>query len=159
MRKSCGNRTQKNHAVSVTAAIYGQSVTGALRGEWGVLKHAAKLLGRAVGVGPRTAENWLAGKSAPRGAELIRLLANSASVRSAFAALLEQAWNESAAAERQSADLEARNAVLVAAVHARASPAMPKDRQLVAPPSGRSPKRNGTFVVAPTYVGPCRRGS
>ena len=37
--------------------------------------HAAKRLGRAARVSPRTAQNWMSGRCAPRGEELVTLLA------------------------------------------------------------------------------------
>ncbi|MBS4074606.1 hypothetical protein KGY14_05305 [Ameyamaea chiangmaiensis] len=58
----------------IDAATYSETVTGILRRNYGQVRHASKLLARAVGTTPRTVENWFAGINAPRGAELIRLM-------------------------------------------------------------------------------------
>ena len=54
---------------------YAASVHDVLAREYGPLRNAAKLLARDADVSPRTAENWLQGKCAPRMDECIRLMA------------------------------------------------------------------------------------
>lgn len=57
-------------------ATYGDVVHEVIQRNFAPLKHAAKLLARAAGTTPRTAENWLAGSHAPNGDKLISLMAN-----------------------------------------------------------------------------------
>jgi hypothetical protein len=57
-------------------ATYGDVVHEVIRRQFGPLKHAAKLLARAAGTTPRTAENWLAGSHAPNGEKLVNLMAD-----------------------------------------------------------------------------------
>lgn len=56
-------------------ATYGDVVHDVIRRQFAPLKHAAKLLARAAGTTPRTAENWLAGSHAPNGDKLLNLMA------------------------------------------------------------------------------------
>lgn len=56
-------------------ATYGDLILGFIRREYSPFRNAAKLLGRAAGVSPRTAENYLRGTHAPSGEALINLLA------------------------------------------------------------------------------------
>jgi len=60
--------------MSVTAT-YGDVVHDVIRRHYAPLKHAAKILARAAGTTPRTAENWLAGSHAPNGEKLLNLMA------------------------------------------------------------------------------------
>lgn len=62
--------------MTVTAALYAETVRSALQRKYGPLRNAAKIIGRATGVSHRTAQNWMDGTCAPRGAELIRLVAS-----------------------------------------------------------------------------------
>lgn len=57
-------------------ATYGDVVHDYIQRNFAPLKHAAKLLARAAGTTPRTAENWLAGSHAPNGEKLISLMAS-----------------------------------------------------------------------------------
>lgn len=57
-------------------ATYGDVVHDVIRRRFAPLKHAAKLLARAAGTTPRTAENWLAGSHAPNGEKLVNLMAD-----------------------------------------------------------------------------------
>lgn len=57
------------------AMTYSDVVHDVIRRNYAPLKHAAKLLARAAGTTPRTAENWLAGSHAPNGEKLLNLMA------------------------------------------------------------------------------------
>jgi hypothetical protein len=67
-------------AVVLTATTYNDVVLGYIKRTFGPLKHAAKLLARASGATPRTAENWLAGEHAPNGENLVELMARAPSL-------------------------------------------------------------------------------
>jgi hypothetical protein len=54
---------------------YEEAVNRVIKRRFAPLKHAAKLLARASGASPRTAENWLAGSHAPSGESLLNLMA------------------------------------------------------------------------------------
>ena len=68
-RKSCG------------MLMYSSIVHSVLAREYGPLRFGAKLLARAAGVSPRTADNWLQGICAPRGDELLRLMRECSALR------------------------------------------------------------------------------
>lgn len=74
MRESSGQSPRKNNGM-IAAAGYPEVVNGFLRERFGPLRHAEKLLARAASVSPRTAENWLRGECAPRGEQLLDLMA------------------------------------------------------------------------------------
>ena len=59
----------------IGAASYPEIVNGFLRERFGGLRNAEKLLAKAARVSPRTAENWLADQCAPRGEQLLALMA------------------------------------------------------------------------------------
>ncbi|WP_291365302.1 hypothetical protein [Acetobacter sp. UBA5411] len=75
---------------AVDAITYAETVTGVLRRKYGPLRHASKLLARAVGSTPRTVQNWLDGINAPRGAELIRLMQECDELRDEIFRLVEE---------------------------------------------------------------------
>lgn len=75
---------------AIDATAYAETVTGVLRREYGPLRHAAKLLARAVGTTPRTVQNWLDGVNAPRGAELIRLMQECDELRDEIFRIVEE---------------------------------------------------------------------
>jgi len=52
--------------MSETTVVYGDAVLDVIFSLYGPLKHAAKLLGRAAGTTPRTAENWLRKANCPQ---------------------------------------------------------------------------------------------
>ena len=79
--------------MTVTAEVYGNVVTTTLRAKFGPLRFASELLARLVGVAPATAQNWLEGKHAPRGAELIRLMARCDELSVAIQRLVEAERN------------------------------------------------------------------
>jgi hypothetical protein len=60
---------------------YAATVHDVLSREYGPLRNAAKILARKADVSCRTAQNWLHGKCAPRGDELIRLMAECSALK------------------------------------------------------------------------------
>ena len=66
---------------ALTQDAYRETITGTIRLVFGPRRNAAKILAGKTGASPRTAENWLAGTCAPRGAELIKLMAECAELR------------------------------------------------------------------------------
>ena len=60
----------------MNATTYQDTVTAVLRERYGGMRYAARKIADLVGVSQRTAESWLHGQSAPRGPELIRLMAH-----------------------------------------------------------------------------------
>lgn len=68
---------------------YAGTIHEVLVREYAPLRFAAKILARATGVSVRTSQNWLQGVCAPRGDELISLMAASPTVRAEVMALVE----------------------------------------------------------------------
>lgn len=69
---------------------YAAAVHLVLQREYAPLRHAAKILARKADVSPRTAENWLAGTCAPRGDELLRLMASCDALAAEINKLVEE---------------------------------------------------------------------
>lgn len=59
----------------MTATVV-ETVSGWLNREYGPKRNAAKLIARAAGATPRTAEAWLKGLQAPQAEHLINLMTN-----------------------------------------------------------------------------------
>lgn len=78
MRKNSvhGTRNFRDGDDMSVTATYGTVVHDVIQRRFAPLKHAAKLLARAAGTTPRTAENWLAGSHAPNGEKLVNLMAS-----------------------------------------------------------------------------------
>lgn len=76
MYSKSGNTRRLNVLVMNGTAQYSDVFFDVIRRRYGPLKNAAKLLARAAGCSPRTAENYLAGTHAPSGDKLINLLAD-----------------------------------------------------------------------------------
>lgn len=76
--------------MSTINATYGEAVFRIIRREYAPLKNAAKLLARAAGTSPRTAENWLAGTHAPNGEKLINLMAECGPLADEVMKLVEE---------------------------------------------------------------------
>ncbi|WP_180952791.1 hypothetical protein [Acetobacter aceti] len=74
----------------MNACAYSETVTSVLRRIYGSMRHGAEYLARGVDTSPRTARNWLDGKNAPRGAELIRLMAECDELRREIDRLVEE---------------------------------------------------------------------
>jgi hypothetical protein len=74
----------------LTATTYNDVVLGYIKRIFGPLKHAAKLLARASGATPRTAENWLAGEHAPNGENLVQLMAECSDLADEIMALVAE---------------------------------------------------------------------
>jgi hypothetical protein len=91
MEKSWGKNPRDFRCRVVTATGYAPTVHGVLRDVFGPLKGAAKIIARKARVTPRTAENWLGGQNAPRGDELIRLMAECDELKAAIDKLVEEA--------------------------------------------------------------------
>jgi hypothetical protein len=68
---------------------YAMAVHAVLLQHYGPLRSAAKLLARATGASPRSAENWLQGLCAPRGDELISLMAECDELRDEIMRLVD----------------------------------------------------------------------
>jgi transcriptional regulator with XRE-family HTH domain len=77
MDTNSGRFTRKSSGM----LMYSSIVHSVLAREYGLLRFGAKLLARAAGVSPRTADNWLQGICAPRGDELLRLMRECAALR------------------------------------------------------------------------------
>lgn len=90
MCKNRANIDRDFQKMSTTAALYSQTVTTVLRTIYGRLKHGPEILARAVEASPRTTRNWLDGTNAPRGAELIRLMAECEELKSEIDRLVEE---------------------------------------------------------------------
>jgi len=69
-----GNFTGISRMSAVTAHDVSDSISSALRRAVGNARHAAKTIAGKVKAQPRTVESWLSGETAPRAAELIRLM-------------------------------------------------------------------------------------
>lgn len=89
MRNSRHKTDRKFQAVPLSGT-YGDVVGGFIQEAFGPLKHAEKLLARAAKVCPRTAANWLRGECAPRGDQLLELMASC----DALADLINEAVRE-----------------------------------------------------------------
>ena len=76
MVKTSGHPPRKIRGMTYSALVHGVLVR-----EYGPLRNAAKILARATGVSPRSAENWLQGLCAPRGDELLRLMKECSALR------------------------------------------------------------------------------
>jgi hypothetical protein len=76
--------------VHITPLTYSEAVTNVLRRKYGPLRHAAKLLGKAAGVSPRTSQNWLDGKCAPQGSALLNLMASCDDLSTEILKLIEK---------------------------------------------------------------------
>jgi hypothetical protein len=77
-RNNCVNSTPKFPEKRMS---YASTVHDVLNREYGPLRNAAKILARKADVSSRTAQNWLHGKCAPRGDELIRLMAECGALK------------------------------------------------------------------------------
>lgn len=69
---------------------YAAGIAAALRSELGNSHQAAKAVMRWTGVNERTAKNWLAGTSGPRGEHLIDLIRHSDTVLEAILRLADR---------------------------------------------------------------------
>ncbi len=87
MDTNSGDHPRNNRGRSVS---YATTVHTVLVREYAPKRFAAKLLARAAGVSPRTAENWIQGLCAPRGDELIRLMAECDALRVEILRLVEE---------------------------------------------------------------------
>jgi hypothetical protein len=83
-------RNFQRGAAVLTATTYNDVVLGYIKRTFGPLKHAAKLLARASGATPRTAENWLAGEHAPNGENLVQLMAECSDLADEIMALVAE---------------------------------------------------------------------
>jgi len=75
-------------SLSISSATVTDTVTASLHRTWGKLRHAPRLLARAIDANERTASNLLEGRNAPSAATLVKLMAEDDGV---FAAILELA--------------------------------------------------------------------
>lgn len=87
--KVSGHDGRKFRGSAMTAIGYAPTVCDVLRREYSHLKSAAKIVAQKASVTPRTAENWLTGQNAPRGDELIRLMAECDELKAAIDKLVE----------------------------------------------------------------------
>ncbi len=93
MGRNSGQRTQELRCMNTTAFSqddYQRTVSGTLRRVFGPLRNASKIVARMTGSSPRTVENWFAGTCAPRGFELIKLMAECAELRAEVDRLIDQ---------------------------------------------------------------------
>lgn len=68
--------TQKLRGAGMSGASdFTEVISGALQRHYGPLRCGRKLVARIAGASHRTADNWFAGRNAPKGPELIRLMA------------------------------------------------------------------------------------
>lgn len=74
----------------MTTCSYSETVTSVLRRIYGSMRNGTEYLARCVDITPRTARNWLDGKNAPRGAELIKLMAECEELRREIDRLVEE---------------------------------------------------------------------
>lgn len=75
----------------VSAETLAERIGAALRGAWADQRHATKRLSRRLDADPRAVENWMAGRCAPRAAELVRLMAECDAVRVEIETLIAEA--------------------------------------------------------------------
>lgn len=70
------SRTRKLRGSNMSGASdFTEVVSGALQRHYGPLRCGRKLVARIAGASHRTADNWFSGRNAPKGPELIRLMA------------------------------------------------------------------------------------
>ena len=74
MGKNWANLDRKFWFVS-ESVTYAEAIWTVLDEGYGSQRHGPEMLARTAGVVPRTAKNWLQRKCAPRGDELVRLMA------------------------------------------------------------------------------------
>jgi hypothetical protein len=75
VRKSISS-TQKLRGSDMSGAShFTEVISGALQRHYGPLRCGRKLVARIAGASHRTADNWFTGRNAPKGPELIRLMA------------------------------------------------------------------------------------
>jgi len=84
------NDRELQNQMTTTATLYCQTVTSVLRDTYGRLRHGPEILARAVRASPRATRNWIDGTNAPRGAELIRLMAECDELRAEIDRLVEE---------------------------------------------------------------------
>lgn len=92
------NTDRKFRMMTITST-YAETVWDALHDAYAPLKHGVELLARVADVVPRTAKNWLERRNAPRGDELVRLMAADPRIAVAIRSLVL----------RQRADLRRRD--------------------------------------------------
>lgn len=91
MRNKSGATIRNFRGGGMSASLtYGDVVHQVIRRKYAPLKHAAKLLARAAGTTPRTAENWLAGSHAPNGEKLMNLMASCDELAAEIARLVAE---------------------------------------------------------------------
>lgn len=88
MNKSLTKNQDSPLTGKVTNEVYCRTVTTVLNETYGTLRDATKILARRVEVGSETVRMWLAGRYAPRGAELIRLMAECPALEAAVITLV-----------------------------------------------------------------------
>jgi len=76
--------------VSAALQTYSDVVRGVLDIKYRPLRNASKLLARQARVSHRTAENWLAGKNAPNGDALVKLMAHNDELAAEIFALVAE---------------------------------------------------------------------
>lgn len=75
-------------SLTISPALVTETIRESLRVSWGHLRHAPKLLARAIDSNERTASNMLEGRNAPSAHTLVKLMAEDDEV---FAAVLRLA--------------------------------------------------------------------
>ena len=88
-QKMCNRHNNLSGCNAMMAATHSESFAGAIRREYGPLRHAPKILARKSGASPRAAETWLSGKHAPSFNQLIPLLANCEALMAELHRLIE----------------------------------------------------------------------
>lgn len=72
------------------ASPFTQVVSDLLQRHYGPMRCSRKLVARIAGSSHRTADNWFAGRNAPKGPELIRLMAASEDFEREIKRLIEE---------------------------------------------------------------------
>lgn len=83
--------TQKLRGQSMSgASTFTEAISGALKRRYGQVPCGRKVVARIADASHRTVENWFAGRNAPKGPELIRLMAANQELEADILRLIEE---------------------------------------------------------------------
>ncbi|ATU72653.1 hypothetical protein SXCC_04770 [Gluconacetobacter sp. SXCC-1] len=88
MEKARAQSTQKSRFM--IAAAYRDTLCAVLQRKYGRVRHGAKTLAQSIEGSPRTVQKWIAGTSAPRGEELVKLMAECDELRDEIFRLVKE---------------------------------------------------------------------
>jgi hypothetical protein len=76
--------------MSADASGFTEVVSGVLQRHYGPMRCGRKVVARIAETSHRTADNWFAGRNAPKGPELIRLMAANDELKAEILRLVEE---------------------------------------------------------------------